>query len=111
MIGRLAFAVGMAVVIILVFGLLLAASAHGDAQWIADGNFKGADGRSCCGPTDCHRLAPDAVTYRPGTFTVLHDGRALPFAEALTRLSPDADWWVCAVPGFVRCLWRPAIGG
>lgn len=108
--GRIVFAVALACAAILV--AMAAAWPHGDAAWIQSGNFKGPDGTLCCGVADCHRLAPDEVKYRPGAFTVLWKDKALPFDERHVKLSHDNDWWACIpADSFVRCLWRPPVGG
>ena len=38
------------------------AGAHGSEQWIADDKLTDAEGKTCCGPTDCHRIDDDAIT-------------------------------------------------
>ena len=111
---KFAIAIGVPMAILGLFALLIAAtaSAHGDAAWIERSGLKGPDGVACCGTYDCHRVAPDEVTYRPGLFTVAWKTRALGFDEQHVRISPDHDWWAC-IPNDdrVRCLWRPAVGG
>jgi len=94
----------------------VAALAHGDAQWIADGAYTTEGGTRCCGTSDCHR-APDARVERMVNgyrVTAAINGTvyAMFVPEKAVYASVDAATWFCALPqdyldGRARCLFLP----
>jgi hypothetical protein len=92
------------------------ASAHGAAQWIADGGYRTPNGSTCCGTTDCHR-AEGAVAKRVAegyVISVTIEGKAYELftPKAAVFGSIDDAVWYCALPpdylnGHARCLFLP----
>jgi len=86
------------------------AQAHGSAQWIQDGAYKGGDSGNvhCCSPTDCHVICPAAVQWEESTVTVIFDdGSRAIFPKLGVHPSKDMDYWACAT----RCLFLPTTAG
>ena len=93
------------------------AAAHGAAQWIADGGYRSPNGTTCCGESDCHRLAGTAKATRVSNgykIAVEINGSAydLFVPQAAVFGSIDDGVWFCALPqdylsGTARCLFLP----
>jgi len=88
------------------------ALAHGDWDWIRQGDFRDSLGKPCCGPNDC-RMVPDSEVeeLKNGDFKLRSTGENIPRSQ--TRPSPDAHYWRCHyyVNGKsftrTRCFWHP----
>lgn len=98
-------------ILLISFLTLGVAHAHGPAQWIQDGQYRGQDGL-CCGETDCGWISQRDVhatdrgfEVRGAVHVVPPDGKAftyqvdeiVPYSEA--QPSPTGDYWRCAWGG------------
>jgi hypothetical protein len=90
--------------------------AHGAAQWIADGGYKAPSGATCCGVSDCHRVAGAKATRVLNGYKVAVEinGNAYDLFAPTAAVfgSIDDAVWFCALPqdylnGQARCLFLP----
>lgn len=92
------------------------ASAHDQAQWIQDGNYKNSAGELCCGLRDCAELPDGSVTVTTqgyhvrlvNTFErreIVTLDEVVPFSEA--QPSPDGKYWRCQWGGERKCFFAP----
>jgi len=108
--------------IFIVFGVVLLlwfwawlqlAHAHGPAAWIADDQFKGANGVGCCGERDCGVVEPARIKWNESDVTVtLPDGDTFSVPkEGVHPNGHDFYYWACrsdAGTGIGRCLFIPS---
>jgi len=89
---------------------------HGAAQWIADGGYKSPNGATCCGVSDCHRVANAKATRVINGYKIAVEinGDAYDLFVPTTAVfgSIDDAVWFCALPqdylsGQARCLFLP----
>ena len=99
------------VLLVLVIGF---AYAHGDADWIRQGEFKSKAGSSCCGEQDCERFPKQNVVLKEDGFYELHYQwkqtdvtENFPIKE--TKNSVDDDYWRChySTDGKTKCFFAP----
>lgn len=84
---------------------------HGDAQWIANGQYRGADGLICCGKNDCVQVPDDSVRATRGGYVFSLPGgiATVPFRDVL--ISEDEHFWICLrTDGTIRCVFAPPLG-
>ena len=89
--------------------------AHGDAEWILQGGYKGANGASCCGPRDClvveGRFAPNGWVI---TNPLTRQSHAITIDTPGVHATPDGQYWGCWVQPEIasvpRCIFVPMIG-
>jgi len=111
----------LAIIILLIYFMhVMAALAHGPAQWIQQGNYKNFRGELCCGEQDCGEMISGTVTetqagYRVdaqfriitpnGTVIVDDVHETVPYYEATP--SPDGTYWRCRWNGSRKCFFYP----
>jgi hypothetical protein len=83
---------------------------HGEAAWIADGNFVSMAGEKCCGEHDCHSVVPQSVQLVGDTYFVNYDGRTYSVSDRQAQDSIDERYWICVWGGGMKCFFRPKIG-
>jgi hypothetical protein len=93
-----------------------AAWSHGAAQWIADGAYKAPSGSTCCGVSDCHRVAGAQAVRVTNGYKLAVEINGTPYdlfvPMKATFGSIDDAVWYCALPqdylkGEARCLFLP----
>lgn len=78
----------------------------GDANWIWQNGYKGRDGVSCCGPTDCEWLDPRNVKVTPAGYFLVNFNETVPFSEATP--TEDGRFWRChSSDNQRRCFFAP----
>ena len=101
-------AIALALMLALISGRVLG---HDDAAWIQRGDYRDANGYSCCNKTDCHRLENSAVRLTVAGYLVQWRGKAqlVPFSEV--KQSENADFWLCERwDQKIRCFFAPPLG-
>jgi hypothetical protein len=95
-----------------VFSLLPSQTAypHGEAAWIAAGNFRNPAGEQCCGEHDCHSVVPQSVQLVGDTYFVMHNGQTYSVSDRQAQDSIDERYWICVWGGGMKCFFRPKIG-
>lgn len=109
--------------ILLLAGILLAgpASAHGDADWIRQGDYRTKVGTTCCTEKDCGIIYPRVVAWEADAVRIVfeRDGALIELRvpkEAVRPNPHDLDVWLCALPHEIasargRCLFLPMTAG
>ncbi len=83
--------------------------AQGNANWIAEGAYKGKDNVHCCGVTDCPELAASEVRATNAGVLIIKTGEVVPWVEATP--SEDGKIYRChRYDGTRRCFFYPAGG-
>ena len=98
---------GLALIAIAVVavGLARLAWGHGEAQWVADGNYTGANGGACCDERDCvviYPLAsPEWHTDGSVSYVIMVNGqpREMQTEQGGIHPSRTLDYWMCAWRG------------
>ena len=123
--GHIVAAIGAAAGIVLLFFFLwvvyfllghvvlqyYTASAHGAAEWIQRGDYKGPDGISCCGVSDCHRLDNSAVRTSEEGYVIQWNVLRLVVPFNQVRWSENNYFWICLRPDLTpRCFFAPPVG-
>lgn len=97
-------------IVFIVIAMLIAGPvlAHGDAQWIRDGDFQDENGISCCGPEDCSTIPRAQVRFVGHGYFV----RGRLFERSRVPPSIDGNFWLCVntQTGAPRCLFAPRVG-
>lgn len=83
---------------------------HGDAEWIADGNFVSAAGERCCGEQDCHAVPPQSVQLIGDTYFIADGNRTYSIKDRDAQDSIDERYWLCAWGVGLKCFFRPKLG-
>lgn len=87
------------------------ALAHGDAEWIMQGQNSW-----CCGPKDCFAVEQSAVRHETreggvGVYIVTWRGRTHEVPEREAKRSERDEPWVCENPDYtIRCLFILPMG-
>lgn len=87
------------------------------SDWIQrDGLTDPTTKQSCCGPSDCQALGPEAVKEFQGGYIINSTGEWIEYARVIWR-SRDGQWWVCRpgengdkMRGPIRCIIAPPNG-
>jgi len=91
--------------IALVASIGAAASAHGPAQWINDGQYKNEMGELCCGERDCAELADDDVSATADGYFIKSLRETVPYSQA--QPGRDGKYWRCQWGGERKCFFAP----
>lgn len=102
-----AFVTGLVALIVLVS--IVAAHAHGDADWIqANPEYRDRAGIHCCGPADCRPAAPGEIARIEGGWLHVPTKTKIMDAERGTYQSIRAVPYVCVRGGELKCLFWAA---
>ncbi len=83
---------------------------HGEAAWIADGNYVSKAGEKCCGTHDCHSVVPQSIHLIGDTYFVNYDGRTYSVTDRQALDSIDERFWICVWGAGMKCFFRPKLG-
>ena len=87
--------------------LLFATAAHAHDTWANGDPVPGWVKRSCCGPTDAHRLDPSQVSEDDQGYVVESEGKTFRVPREKALPSQDAHYWIFysnATSPLVYCL-------
>ena len=91
------------------------AGAHDHWDWIRQGDFRDAEGQSCCDDRDCKMIpvnSGEVIELDGGDFKYTPTGEVIPRSQ--TRKSPDHHYWRChwyengQEVTRKLCFWRPS---
>ncbi len=101
------FLAPIGVILFLWIAWIADAAAHGHYGWVMDNPVTA----HCCGPQDCKPVAPQAVRYLRGRWSV--NGKLVPDGNVHLSGAPDARYHACFYdpPAMTepRCLFIPGM--
>ena len=88
-----------------------AALAHGQHQWVADGQYRSvADNTLCCGNNDCTHVAKEDVKLVGDEWQIRLGPAVVTIPRNEAQWSEDGKYSVCIWGGKVKCFFIPPVG-